>query len=151
MKPQIMSFSFPEKAAIHFKRGYNCAQSVLLSMQEYHNCPNELIPKIATAFGGGIGRCGSLCGALTGAIMAIGMKHGTNEPTPEKRMKAYTLGQKFYQEFLKKFGTPFCRELVGYDLNDPLELEKAYKANVFDEKCSQYVRKAVEILVALET
>jgi C_GCAxxG_C_C family probable redox protein len=58
-------------------------------MFEHWNGKSELIPKIATAFGGGIGRCGSLCGALTGGVMAIGIKHGTNEPSPEKRLKAY--------------------------------------------------------------
>ncbi len=152
IKPQEkIPISFPEKAAAHFQRGYNCAQSVLLTMQEYYNCKNKLVPKIATAFGGGIGRCGSLCGALTGALMAIGMKHGTNEPSPERRMKAYSMAQRLYQQFVRELGTPFCRELVGYDINNPAELEKAREANVFEEKCSHYVKKAVEILLALES
>lgn len=150
MKQQTTS-SFPEKAATYFKQGYNCAQSVLLTMQEYHNKrKNKLIPKIATAFGGGIGRYGSLCGALTGGIIAIGLEHGTNEPILEKREKAYTLAQKFYKQFTKECGSPFCRELIGYDLTKPEELEKARKLNVFDEKCSRLVKKAVEILISLE-
>ena len=63
-----------EKAVKSFLEDYNCAQSVLLTMFEYWNGENELIPKIATAFGGGIGRCGSVCGALTGGVMALGIK-----------------------------------------------------------------------------
>ncbi len=139
---------FPEKAATHFRQGYNCAQSVLLTMEQYYNLPeSESIPKIATAFGGGIGRCGSLCGALTGAVMAIGLKHGTNEPVLEKRINAYLKAKEFYEQFVKEFGSPFCRELIGYDLTKPHELEKARASNVFENKCSKFVAKAIEILM----
>lgn len=143
---------FSEKAANHFK-DYNCAQSVLLTMQEYYGIRrNRLIPKIATAFGGGIGRRGSLCGALTGGIMAIGLKHGTNKPAmPVDKEPAYKLALEFYEQFKKECGSPFCRELIGYDLTKPEELEKLRKSNVREEKCSNFVRKAVEILIDLET
>jgi len=77
-----------EKAVTRFLQGYNCAQSVLSTMFEYWNGKNELIPKIATAFGGGIGRCGSVCGALTGGVMALGIKYGTNEPSLERRLES---------------------------------------------------------------
>jgi len=149
MRPQTSQFS--EKAADYFKHGYNCAQSVLLTMQEYYGMrESRLIPKIATAFGGGIGRCGSLCGALTGAIMAIGLKHGTNTTILEEKEKAYTLAREFYEQFVRAYGSAFCRELIGYDLTNPEELERMRKLNVRDEKCSYFVKKAVEILIGLE-
>jgi C_GCAxxG_C_C family probable redox protein len=138
-----------EKAVRYFREGYNCSQSVLLAMFEHWNGENELIPKVATAFGGGIGRCGSVCGALTGGVMAIGIKYGKNEPSPEKRLKTYELAGRFYKQFEKQNGSVLCRELIGYDLSDPHELEKARKANVFEEKCPIFVGKAVEILVSL--
>ncbi len=144
------SISLPQKAAAYFKRGYNCAQSVLLTMQEHYGLKSELIPKIATAFGGGVGRCGSLCGALTGGIMAIGLKNGTNEPGMEKREKAYKNARQFFEQFTKEFGTPLCRELIGYDLNSLEEFERAQRLGVFDQKCSRFVEKTVEILIALE-
>jgi len=149
MKKQTNQFL--RKAANHFKQDYNCAQSVLLTMQEYYGIrQNRLIPKIATAFGGGIGRRGSLCGALTGAIIAIGLKHGTNKPILEEKEKAYKLARKFYEQFVKECSSPFCRELIGYDLTNPEELERFRKSNVRDEKCSYFVKKAVEILIGLE-
>jgi len=149
MKQQSSRFS--EKAANHFKQDYNCAQSVLLAMQEYYGIRrNKLIPKIAIAFGGGIGRRGSLCGALTGAIMAIGLKHGTNKTDLEEKEKTYKIALKFYDQFSKECGSPFCRELIGYDLTNPEELEKLRKSNVRDEKCTYFVKKAVEILIDLE-
>lgn len=142
--------TLPERAAGHFREGYNCAQSVLLAMQEHYGTQSNIIPKIASAFGGGVGRCGSLCGALTGAVMAISLKHGTNEQGMEKREKAYTLAQQFYEQFTKELGSPLCQELIGYDLTNPEELEKARTANVFEEKCSRFVKKAIEILLIME-
>ena len=145
------SSRFQEKAANYFKQDYNCAQSVLLTMQKYYRIrKNKLIPKIATAFGGGIGRRGSLCGALTGAIIAIGLKHGTNKTVLIEKEKAYEIALKFYNQFAKECGSPFCRELIGYDLTNPEELEKMRKSNVRAEKCSNFVKKAVKILISLE-
>ena len=138
-----------EKAAKRFLEGYNCAQSVLLTMFEHWDGESDLIPKIATAFGGGIGRCGSVCGALTGGVMALGIKYGTNEPSLEKRLKAYELAHKFYKRFEKQHGSVLCRELIGYDLSNPKELEEARKAKVLEEKCVNFVRKAVETLLEL--
>lgn len=142
---------FPEKAANYFKQDYNCAQSVLLTMQEYYGIGrNRFIPRIATAFGGGIGRRGSLCGALTGAIMAIGLKRGTNKTALIEKEKVYEIALKFYDQFVEECGSPFCRELIGYDLTNPEELDRMRKSNVREEKCSHFVKKAVEILISLE-
>lgn len=138
-----------KKAAEHFLKGYNCAQSVLLTMFEHWNGKSTLVPKIATAFGGGIGRCGSLCGALTGGVMAIGIKHGTNEPVLEKRLKSYQLAQKFYKNFKKQNGSIYCREIIGYDLLIPEELEEARKANVFKEKCVLLIKNAIKSLLEI--
>lgn len=135
-----------EKAVKRFLEGYNCAQSVLLTMFEHWNGKNELIPRIATAFGGGIGRCGSVCGALTGGVMAIGIKYGTNEPSLGKQLKAYELAYGFYKQFEMQHGSVLCRELIGYDLYNSEELKKAREAKVFEEKCTNFVRTAVEIL-----
>lgn len=138
-----------EKAAKLHREGYNCAQSVLLTMFKYWNGESELIPRIATAFGGGIGRRGSLCGALTGGVMAIGIKHGTNEPSPEKRLKAYEIAQRFYDQFERRYGSVFCRDLIGCNLSNLEEFKKAQEANVFEKKCSNFLKGAVEILLEL--
>jgi C_GCAxxG_C_C family probable redox protein len=143
---------FSEMAMNYFRGDYNCAQSVLLAMQEYYGTrANRLIPKIATAFGGGIGRRGSLCGALTGAIMAIGLKHGTNKTALAEKEEAYTIALKFYDQFVKEFDSPLCRELIKFDLTNPEERERLLKSNVRDEKCSHFVKRAVEILIDLES
>jgi C_GCAxxG_C_C family probable redox protein len=138
-----------EKAADRFRGGYNCAQSVLLTMFEHWNSRNELVPKIATGFGGGIGRCGSVCGALTGGVMAISVKYGTSEPSVNKRLKAYETVQKFYERFEAQNGSVLCKELIGFDLSVPEQRDKAVETNVVEEKCTVFVKKAVEILLDL--
>jgi len=138
-----------KNGAEHFKEGYNCAQSVLVTMLDHWNLKNELVPKIATGFGGGIGRCGSVCGALTGGVMAISIMYGTNEPLMKKRLKAYETAQKFYEQFEAQNGSVLCKELIGFDLSVPEQRDKAVKTNAFEEKCTVLVKKAVEILVEL--
>jgi C_GCAxxG_C_C family probable redox protein len=135
------------KALGYFNAGHNCAQSVLLAMADHWNVKNELIPKIAAPFGGGIGRYGSVCGALTGAAMALGLKYGTNEPSAEKRQEAYERARALCQQFKRNHGSILCRDLIGYDLSNPEEMEKARRNNAFREKCDKYVKSAVEILL----
>jgi C_GCAxxG_C_C family probable redox protein len=121
-----------DKAAKRHNEGYNCAQSVLLTMFGHWNGKSELVPKVATGFGGGIGRCGSVCGALTGGVMAIGIKYGTNDPSPEKRSRSYELAEKLYRQFELRHRSVLCRELIGHDLSDPKDFERARNARVFE-------------------
>jgi C_GCAxxG_C_C family probable redox protein len=138
-----------KKAVVYFHEGYNCAQSVLLAISEYWNIRNDLIPKIASGFGGGIGRCGSVCGALTGGVMAIGIRYGTNESSLEKRLRSYELAQSLCRRFNQRHGSMLCRELISFDLSNAKERERARKAGVFEEKCPEFIRTAVELLFDL--
>jgi C_GCAxxG_C_C family probable redox protein len=149
LKKTTQKNALSEKAAEYFREGYNCAQSVLLTMFEYWDGKSELVPKIATGFGGGIGRCGSVCGALTGGVMALGIRCGTNEPVLEKRLKAYEAARRLYKHFEKQYGTVLCKELIGYDLSNPKESEEAGKNKVFEEKCPNYVKTVVEALLEI--
>ena len=64
-----------------------------------------MIPKLATGFGGGVGRKGSLCGAFTGSIMAIGMKMGRVDPGDREALsKVSEKCQQFWDQFEKEFG-----------------------------------------------
>jgi C_GCAxxG_C_C family probable redox protein len=150
MKRMTKKSELHKKAVARFHGSYNCAQSVLWTMFEHWDGKNELIPKIATAFGAGLGRCGSLCGALAGGIMAIGVKYGSNEPSAEKRLEAYELAAALYKRFEAKHGTVLCRELTGYDFSKPEESEKAKAAKVFEEKCTEFVKDVIDALLEFE-
>ena len=103
--------------------------------------------RVAGAFGGGMGRMGATCGAVTGAFMAIGLKCGKVRAEDDAaREKTYELVREFVTRFQSRHGSMSCKELLGYDLSNPQEREKAKEKGLFDTLCPQLVRDAVEIL-----
>lgn len=141
-----------EKAVQRFQGGFNCAQSVLLTLYEHLESTgeNELVPKIAAGFGGGIGRCGSVCGALTGSIMAVGIKYAPNEAGAEKRAQTYLNARALYRKFEAQHGTVFCRDLIKYDLANPQEAAKARQEGASEKVCAKLVKSAIDNFFELE-
>ena len=141
-----------EKAAAYHRDGYNCAQAVLLTLYDhmYPNAKNDVIPKIATGFGGGIGRCGSVCGALTGAIMAVSLKYGANEINAEKKADVYAKAQALYRQFEKQHGSVLCSELIKLDLSTPEGMAKAKHADVFEVVCAKLIKSVIADFFALQ-
>ncbi len=76
----------------------------------------EIIPRIASGFGGGLGGTGAVCGAVVGAVMAIGLEHGRDSET-EDRYGTWRLAQEFRRRFEAEMGHIGCRELTGADLS----------------------------------
>ncbi len=87
---------------------------MLLAVCRDYKIENELIPKIATCFGGGIGNTGSVCGAVIGAVMAIGVVR--ERPAGiEQWMATAAVAKEFRRRFEEEMGTISCRELTGID------------------------------------
>ena len=97
----------------------------MLAVSQELGIESEVIPRIATPFGGGIGGRGDVCGAVVGSVMAIGLKYGREEPShPNKH--AYALAQEFCRRFEEETGHLYCRDLTGMDLSTP-EGIRAYR------------------------
>jgi C_GCAxxG_C_C family probable redox protein len=111
---------------------------------------DPLIPKIATGFGGGIGRCGSVCRALTGGVMAVGIKYGANEAGLDKRAKAYTNAQELYKQFEKEHGSVLCIDLFKFNLSEPKQAAQARQDNAFEKVCHVLIKSVIESFVGLE-
>ena len=77
---------------------------------------NEIIPRIASGFGGGMGGTGAVCGAVVGAVMAIGLKHGWELPS-EDRFRTWQPVQEFRRRFEAEMEHICCHELTGADLS----------------------------------
>ena len=71
-----MNAILEKNIALYNGRSLNCAETVLASMCEYMGVESALVPRIATAFGGGMGGTQSVCGTVTGALMALGIWAG---------------------------------------------------------------------------
>jgi C_GCAxxG_C_C family probable redox protein len=117
-----------------------------LSFKDYFGIEDSLIPRLATGFGGGIGRKGSLCGAFTGAIMAIGMKIGRTDPKDkEKVSKIYDKCQQFWGQFEKEFVSTLCYDIIEVHLDNEEERQK-WLASGGMEKCAKIVEKTAQML-----
>ena len=133
-------------AASRFLGGFNCAESVLLTLAEHQGIESTLVPRIATPFGGGIARSASVCGCVTGALMGIGMKHGRMQTT-EDRLKAYAMATDFMNAFEKRFGSLICYDLIGCDFRTP-EGHKRFE-ELRESRCANFVKGAIEIMLEL--
>jgi len=101
--------------------------------QELH-IESPLIPRMASAFGGGIGGLGSVCGAVSGAMIAIGLTHGRDEPW-QPRDQVYDLARKVYRGFQEEMGSTTCRDLTGLDLTTPEGVKEIYSSGVGMRVC----------------
>lgn len=131
-------------------QGFGCSQSVLASFAADYGLDEKLALKLATGFGSGMGRMCEVCGALTGAFMVIGLKFGRCESDGtrygEKTENTYRLVREVAEKFKERNNSILCRELVGYDLNDPEQRAKVVEQGVFQKVCAKCIRDAVEIL-----
>ena len=138
-----------DKALSYFRNGYNCSESTLLAIaKDAFEIDNDLIPKIATGFGGGISRQGCVCGAVSGAVMGFGLKYGRNNPE-ELMAKTYNRVVEFYKQFQEKFGSILCKELSGCDLSTIEGIRKFREGNVHEQRCCYFVTGALEIFMSL--
>ena len=65
-----------ENAISAFRGDFNCSQSILSTYCTQYGLDRDIALKLATGFGGGMGRLGRTCGAVSGAFMVIGLKYG---------------------------------------------------------------------------
>ncbi|OFX83366.1 MAG: hypothetical protein A2W99_11840 [Bacteroidetes bacterium GWF2_33_16] len=136
-----------EKALHFYSEGFNCAQSVIVSFADIMNIDEETALRLASGFGGGMGRMQGTCGSVTGAYMVIGYLRGKyKQGDDEAKEITNQLIQDFSREFAKLNGTINCKALISFDLNTPEGREEANRADVFNRKCSLFVKSAVELL-----
>ena len=58
-----------ERAKTLFQQGYNCAQSVAVAFAPEMGLSEETAARLASAFGGGMGRMREVCGAVSGMLL----------------------------------------------------------------------------------
>ena len=135
------------EAVASFKGGFSCTQALLSSFSEELGMDRETACKVASGFGGGVGRTGNICGAVSGAILVIGLKYGKAIPENcAERDRTYELVQEFVREYTALHGSVNCTELLGYDLSNPEAYAEAQEKRVAAQKCPKLVEDAVLVL-----
>jgi len=128
-------------------RGCNCAQAVLTVFASDLGMAQEEALRIASAFGGGMGRTDGMCGTVTGACMVLGLRSGMRRPEDKSaKDSAYARMQEFDRRFRARHGEVSCTGLLGVNLSVPEDLQAARDRNLFSTRCNELIRSAVEIL-----
>ena len=109
---------------------------------------NDAIPRIASAFAGGIGNTGSVCGSVIGAVMAIGLKQRKAE-TMEEAISNLKVTQEFRRRFEDEMKTINCRELTGMDLTTEEGIKQFMSSDTPQTVCFPAVAAAYRLVVDL--
>ena len=74
-------------AAELFLNGYNCAQAVAIAFCDVTGLDKDFTARMASSFGGGMGRMREVCGAVSGMFMVLGVLYGYDETTEDAQKK----------------------------------------------------------------
>jgi C_GCAxxG_C_C family probable redox protein len=140
-----------EVAVEKFLSGYNCAQAVLFAYGPDLGLDTETALKIATGFGGGMGRRGEVCGAVTGGILALGLKCGRGGQQERSVAEvAYQKTRDLMAAFERTHGSCTCRTLLGgCDLQTPQGQQHFKEQDLLHKTCAKCVQTVGEILAGI--
>ncbi len=139
-----------ELAVELFKEGYSCSQAVLLAFAKELDLDKETAAKMASSFGGGMGRLREVCGAFSGLLLAVGLKFGYADPKNLQAKTAhYALVQKLAAEFKEKNGSIVCRELLGLSGPQTPVPEARTPAYYKKRPCTDMIACAAELMEQL--
>ena len=138
-----------EKALQYFTDGANCAQAVVMAYAEDLGMDEKTAARLASSFGGGIGRLREVCGAVSGMMMVYGMLRGYDDlKDPAAKKAHYQNVQALAAKFREENGSIVCRELLDLRKNensDPTPTPR--DAQFFHSRsCAGFVQCAARIL-----
>jgi len=108
------------KAAELFIEGYNCAQAVVLAFEDITGLERSFAAKMASSFGGGMGRLREVCGAVSGMFLVAGLLYGYDTAGDDvSKKKHYALVQELAAKFREQAGSIVCREILKNPPSDP--------------------------------
>ncbi|MGN1105383.1 MAG: C-GCAxxG-C-C family protein [Huintestinicola sp.] len=137
-----------DKAKAYFIRGYNCSQSVLIAFSDITGLEETTSAKLASGFGGGMGRMREVCGAVSGMFMAASIILGYNDPADiEGKKRTYQMIQTLAEKFKAQNRTIICKELLGLEKPEGTHIPEQRTAEYYKKRpCGDLVKDAAEIL-----
>ncbi len=137
-----------EAAIENFMKGYNCSQAVTLAFADLVPMDESTLLKLASSFGGGMGRLREVCGAVSGMFMITGLLYGYDGPeTGEVKAEHYARIQELAKRFEEKHGTIICREMLGLNVRHDSPVPEARTKEYYQKRpCAEIVGDAAEIL-----
>jgi len=133
-------------AAELFMKGYNCAQAVAMAFCDVTGLSESFTARMASSFGGGMGRLREVCGAVSGMLMVAGLLYGYDTYDDDHAKKAhYALVQELAGKFREQAGSIVCREILKNPPSDPAPTPRT--AEFYAKRpCTRMVMLATRIL-----
>lgn len=124
-----------ERALDWHKKGYNCAQSVIVACAEFAGLDENTALAVSGGFGGGV-RSGEICGAISGAVMAVGAAYpfidGNDAAAKDK---IALLAKECVAAAAEKYGKVRCSDLKeNIDCNDIICYMAEYAEKLIKDK-----------------
>lgn len=137
-----------DRTAQLFESGCGCAQAVLAAFCDVTGLDFETSLRLASSFGGGMGRMREVCGACTGMFMVAGLLKGYSDVT-DKTLKTehYARIQELAASFKSEFDSIICRELLQGIEFDSSPVPTDRNKEFYDKRpCKKYVEYAAKLL-----
>lgn len=137
-----------EMAMANFMKGYNCSQSIVLAFSDLLPVDEELLSKMASSFGGGMGRLREVCGSVSGMFMVAGFLYGYDGPeTGQVKADHYARIQELAHRFEEQHGSIICREMLGLSVRHDDPTPEARTNEYYKKRpCAEIIGDAAEIL-----
>lgn len=131
-----------------FLEGFNCAQALLGAFDDLTGLDRQTSARLASSFGGGMGRMREVCGTVSGALMVLGLTLGYDDPKDTEAKKAhYHLVQEYARRFRETNGSIICRDLLAGVQTTPGEDPEERTESYYKKRpCPDLVGFAAELL-----
>ena len=131
-----------------FLQGYNCSQAVFCAFCDVTGLDMDAAARMASSFGGGLGRLREVCGTVSGAALVLSIVKGYADPKDYAAKKAhYALVQEYARRFREANGSIVCRELLaGVEVTPGGAPEERTEAYYKKRPCPNLAYRAAEIL-----
>lgn len=151
MKGWFFMENYADKAKRLFESGYNCAQAVFCAFEDVTGMDHETAAKVASSFGGGLGRMREVCGTVSGAAMVLGMVYGGYGPgDQDSKVAHYHIVQDFCARFTAENGSIICRELLAGKTVKPGNDPEARTPEYYKKRpCSELVWLSAKIVAEM--
>ena len=132
-----------------FLQGYTCAQAVVLAFEDITGLDRVTAARLASGFGGGMGRMREVCGAVSGMFMVYDLVLGYSEPgDAESKKRVYADIRELAQRFkAQSGGSIVCRELLaGVETTEGGDPEQRTAEYYEKRPCPNLVALAANVL-----
>nr|WP_314381559.1 C-GCAxxG-C-C family protein [uncultured Campylobacter sp.] len=117
----------------------NCAQMILARYAKYLGADEGRLGRLGFGLVGGLQE-GSVCGAYLAAVLILGLAYGEDKEKFNENLA------RFKEIYFKTQKSSICKEVLGYDLSKPAELEIILEKGLFAQICPRAISDSMRAL-----